>query len=149
MTPKEFKDYIHKDGVYPSEVDAQTGLNILKYHFLGNHWYAKHSKSDEQVNSEFIYEILVNYPGNMSKYHFRNFVYEKLGIPYGTGECPPPCNDQVGLNYLINHFLGKDWYCQYWNNEQINAEAVYEILVKYPKIRIGIRNFINFFKIFE
>lgn len=40
---------------------------------------------------------------------------------------------QFFLNILIKHFLGKDWYSQCWNTEDINADAVMDILRIYPK----------------
>lgn len=50
------------------------------------------------------------------------------------GIMPPPTNAQHGLNILIEHFLGKDWYttCS-MHNEQVNTEAIYQILKKYPQ----------------
>ena len=39
---------------------------------------------------------------------------------------------QFFLNILIKHFLGKDWYSQCWNIEDINADAVYDIIRIYP-----------------
>jgi hypothetical protein len=52
------------------------------------------------------------------------------------GLCPPPLDAQKGLNILIEHFLGSDWYvvmplC----TEQVNAEAVYEILRRHGEKR--------------
>lgn len=54
------------------------------------------------------------------------------------GICPPPLEAQKGLDILINHFLGEDWYvtlplCQ----EQVNSEAVYEILKRTGKRKNG------------
>ena len=52
------------------------------------------------------------------------------------GLCPPPLNAQEGLNVLIEHFLGKGWYVTMpLNQEQVNTQAVYEILEKYSKKR--------------
>ena len=46
----------------------------------------------------------------------------------------PPLNPQLGITYLKDYLLGKDWYS---NNpihqEQINTEIVHEILYKYSK----------------
>lgn len=50
------------------------------------------------------------------------------------GICPPPSNAQFCLDVLIEHFLGKDWYVSTpMGREQVNTEAVYQILRKYPK----------------
>lgn len=40
---------------------------------------------------------------------------------------------QFFLNILIEHFLGKNWYSQCWNQEYINKDAVEAILRIYPR----------------
>ena len=40
---------------------------------------------------------------------------------------------QFFLRILIRHFLGEDWYYMYWFQNDINAEAVMDILRIYPK----------------
>lgn len=46
----------------------------------------------------------------------------------------PPLNAQVALNELARHLLGEDWYSTNpISQEQINAEIVYEIEMKYRK----------------
>ena len=46
----------------------------------------------------------------------------------------PPIEPQIALNILIEHFLGEDWYAPNpVGVKQVNTEAVYEILSKYPK----------------
>ena len=40
---------------------------------------------------------------------------------------------QFFLRILIRHFLGEDWYSMYWFQNDINAEAVMDILRIYPK----------------
>lgn len=48
----------------------------------------------------------------------------------------PPIEPQVALNILIEHFLGKNWYTPNpIGVKQVNTEAVYEILSRYPKKR--------------
>lgn len=66
---------------------------------------------------------------------FLEEVYHKQDKDYGL--CAPPTNAQDGLNTLMNHFLGEDWYttCS-MHNEQVNTEAIYEILKRYPKGKI-------------
>ena len=49
----------------------------------------------------------------------------------------PPTQAQEGIDILIKHFLGDNWYCISTNNEQANTEAIYEILQKYPRKSIG------------
>jgi hypothetical protein len=63
---------------------------------------------------------------------FKQMTLDKSQADYGM--CPPPTKAQEGLKILIDHFLGEDWYmtmpvCQ----EQVNTEAIYQILSKYPK----------------
>lgn len=46
----------------------------------------------------------------------------------------PPLEPQVALNILIEHFLGEDWYTPNpIGVKQVNTEAIYEILRKYPE----------------
>lgn len=45
----------------------------------------------------------------------------------------PPTEAQEGLDILIKHFLGEDWYCISTNNSQGSTEAIYEILQKYQQ----------------
>lgn len=40
---------------------------------------------------------------------------------------------QFFLNILIRHFLGNDWYSQCWNAEDINEDAVSDIIRIYPR----------------
>ena len=40
---------------------------------------------------------------------------------------------QFFLGILIHHFLGKDWYSQCWNAEDINTDAVSDIIRIYPR----------------
>lgn len=40
---------------------------------------------------------------------------------------------QFFLNVLVEHFLGKDWYSQCWNTEDINADAVSDIIRIYSR----------------
>ena len=45
----------------------------------------------------------------------------------------PSLNAQEGLNILMKHFLGENWYVvDPIHNDQVNAVLVYEILEKYP-----------------
>jgi len=65
-------------------------------------------------------------------YEFRKIILEKYDKDYGL--CPPPIDAQYGLNILIEHFLGHNWYTTMpINQKQVNTEAIYEILRKYPE----------------
>lgn len=50
------------------------------------------------------------------------------------GLCPPPITAEKGLDILIDHFLGKDWYVvMSVSKEQAYTEAIYEILKRNKK----------------
>lgn len=52
----------------------------------------------------------------------------------GFPNYPDGTDAQEGLNILIKHFLGDDWYVvDPLPNCQVNTLAIYEILQKYPK----------------
>ncbi len=59
-------------------------------------------------------------------------IYKESDADYGM--LYPPIKAQDGLNILIDHFLGEDWYViMSVSREQINAEAIHEILLSNPK----------------
>jgi hypothetical protein len=59
-----------------------------------------------------------------------------MDVEKDYGIFPPPTEAQEGLNVLIKHFLGEDWYtANPINQEQANTEAIYQILSKYPNRR--------------
>ena len=67
----------------------------------------------------------------MTPQEFEKQLYENAKEDYGI--CPPPTTDRDGLRILINHFLGENWYVVMpLGHEQVNSEAIYEILQKYP-----------------
>jgi hypothetical protein len=56
---------------------------------------------------------------------------------FDYGLCPPPVKADKGLDVLIEHFLGKDWYVTMpISKEQIYTEAIYTILKKHQKTSI-------------
>ena len=70
----------------------------------------------------------------MRSEEFIEEVYRKADKDYGL--CPPPIKAQDGLNILRDHFLGEDWYCTLsMPTEQVNTEAIHDILRLYPKKR--------------
>ena len=82
----------------------------------------------------------------------RKFIQTVLdNANYDYGICPPPIKSQDGLNILIDHFLGEDWYVTLpLNIEQTNTSAIYEILNDYPtkkdkkeRLREKLINYIN------
>lgn len=77
----------------------------------------------------------------MKSEQFRKEIIDSSEKDYGL--CPPPLDAQKGLDVLIEHFLGPDWYtvtplCQ----EQVNTEAVYSILLKHGE-KVSILKFFN------
>ena len=47
------KDY----GIFAPPMDAQVALIELAHHFLGEDWYSVNPISQEQINTEIVYEI--------------------------------------------------------------------------------------------
>ena len=73
----------------------------------------------------------------MKAEEFIKDVYKNTNEDYGI--LAPPTDAQHGLNILINHFLGEDWYATTpISNAQVNTEAIYEMLKKYPKHKVRI-----------
>jgi len=70
----------------------------------------------------------------MDAENFRVALLESDPVDYGL--CPPPLDAQKGLDVLIEHFLGSDWYTAMpLCTEQVNAEAVYSILLLHGEKR--------------
>lgn len=71
----------------------------------------------------------------MKEKDFVDMIYKGSGKDYGL--CPPPCFAQKGLNILIDHFLGENWYITLcMGSEQVNTIAIAEILRLYPNNKI-------------
>lgn len=65
----------------------------------------------------------------MTPHEFGEIVNKESDMDYGL--CPPPITAERGLDILIDHFLGKDWYVvMSMGKEQVYTEAIYEILEK-------------------
>lgn len=68
----------------------------------------------------------------MKAEEFRKQLLKNSDTDYGL--CCPPTKAQDGLNILITHFLGENWYTTTpMNGEQVNSEAIYEILKQNEK----------------
>ena len=48
-------------GILSPPMDAQVALNELCRYFLGENWCVVNSISQEQINTEIVYEIELNY----------------------------------------------------------------------------------------
>ena len=65
----------------------------------------------------------------MTPHEFGEIVNKESDMDYGL--CPPSITAERGLDILIDHFLGKDWYVvMSMGKEQVYTEAIYEILEK-------------------
>jgi len=65
------------------------------------------------------------------------------GKSYGL--CPQPFPADKGLNILIDHFLGKDWYVTLsMSSEQVYTEAICDILDKTQKRKSFIGRLLGF-----
>lgn len=63
----------------------------------------------------------------MTPFEFMALVEKDAKVKYGI--CPPPITAEKGLEVLIEHFLGKDWYSTLpMGTEQVYTEAIYRIL---------------------
>lgn len=74
----------------------------------------------------------------MTEREFSEYITYKSLQENGTsyGLCPPPCDPQLAVNILCEHFLGSNWYIVMpVGNEQANTEIVAEILSRYPGIK--------------
>ena len=68
----------------------------------------------------------------MTPQEFGEIVNKESDMDYGL--CPPPITAERGLDILIDHLLGKDWYVvMSMSKEQVYTEAIYEILEKTQK----------------
>jgi len=53
---------------------------------------------------------------------------------FDYGLCAPPIKADKGIDILIKHFLGDDWYVTMpVSTEQVYTEAIYAILEKHQK----------------
>lgn len=68
----------------------------------------------------------------MTKEEFEEIVIKESDFDYCL--CPPPITAERGLDILIDHFLGKDWFVTMpMSKEQVYTEAIYEIIEKTQK----------------
>jgi hypothetical protein len=68
----------------------------------------------------------------MESEKFMDSLLKESKVDYGL--CPPPITAEKGLNILIEHFLGVEWYVNIpLSQEQCYTQAIYEILEKTKK----------------
>ena len=76
----------------------------------------------------------------MTPKHFIDSLMKEVSRDYGL--CPPPIKAEKGLDILIRHFLGDDWYVVMpLSQEQVYTEAICAILEKTQKKKR--RNLLN------
>ena len=81
----------------------------------------------------------------MTADEFEKFAYANAKMDYGV--CTPPISAEVGMDILIRHFLGDDWYSMLpISREQLYTEAIYEILRKNPRYDIAKNSIFKFIK---
>lgn len=54
-------------GILSPPMDAQVALNELCRYFLGENWCVVNSISQEQINTEIVYEIELNYKSKVRR----------------------------------------------------------------------------------
>lgn len=70
----------------------------------------------------------------MKNYNFAEWLYEQEIGPNKGNILGPALNAQDAVNFLIYYLLGDTWYVSYAaTSEQVNAEAVDNILLKYSR----------------
>ena len=73
--------------------------------------------------------VPTNIPTYMTPEDFIEDVRKEDNTDYGL--CPPPVKADKGMQVLIDHFLGEDWYVTLpLSTEQVYTEAIYAILKK-------------------
>lgn len=76
---------------------------------------------------------------------FLDNLLEKDDNDYGL--CTPPIKADEGLDVLIAHFLGEDWYSTMpMSQEQVYTEAIYKILERNQKPKNIFYRFFNFLR---
>lgn len=85
MTVEEFDELMDKKSIHDRgnrcipTLDAQTAVDILTEHFLGEDWYVVDPLTNDQVNPIVVREILQKYPRkvelvNRIKYRLKKLV---------------------------------------------------------------------------
>lgn len=68
---KKNKETDNEDNIFAPPISGQECFDILKDHFLGSDWYSVNPLPTEQINTEILAEIILNYPGYNEKLHRR------------------------------------------------------------------------------
>ena len=58
---KEQNETVNKGNIFPPPLEPQMAIDFLKAYLLGEDWYTVNSISQEQINTEIVFEILFKY----------------------------------------------------------------------------------------
>lgn len=58
---KEQNETVNKGNIFPPPLESQMAIGLLKDYLLGENWYTVNSISQEQINTEIVFEILFRY----------------------------------------------------------------------------------------
>ena len=58
---KEQNETINKGNIFPPSLEPQMAIGFLKAYLLGEDWYTVNPISQEQINTEIVFEILFKY----------------------------------------------------------------------------------------
>ena len=69
----------YQKNMFPKPTDAQDAVDVLKDYLLGEDWYVNYPGSTDQINTEIVAEIMLNYPSaKYKKYPWYKKLYLKL-----------------------------------------------------------------------
>ena len=142
-------------GIYSPPMKARYALNELCYYLMGEDYYYKNYGSfvycsrmtRENKNAILLYDLERKYKRYKPKNKIFKYVkesekditdrinslssdteYEYLNMHSVT--------DQKAINEICDHLLGDDWYVvDPLTNEQVNTHIVYEIEMKYKRVK--------------
>ena len=58
---KEQNETVNKGNIFPPPLEPQMAIGFLKAYLLGEDWYTVNPLSQEQINTEIVFEILFKY----------------------------------------------------------------------------------------
>lgn len=58
---KEQNETVNKGNIFPPPLESQMAIDFLKAYLLGEDWYTVNPISQEQINTEIVFEILFKY----------------------------------------------------------------------------------------
>ena len=68
-----------KENILPPPLPYDLGIHFLKQYLLGEDWYVNYPGSADQINTEIVAEIMLNYPSaKYKKYPWYKKLYLKL-----------------------------------------------------------------------